>query len=332
MKAVQLKDYGAVENLEVVEVEKPSVGPGQVLVKVEFGGLRWGDIMQRNGYPSRDMPTPFIAGQELAGTIEEVGEGVTGHAVGDPVIGLVLTGGFAEYAVVDAMRLIPVPREVPLGTALAYPVNLRTAWFMVFPWAKVKEGETVLIHAAAGGVGMMATQILKRKFSDVTVIGLASTDEKCAAGLANGCDHMINYKKRDYVEAVLEIVGPRTHPFDFTTNGGGVDVIFNGVSGDTLGKDANLFRRHGRWVIYGWAGGQGQIDTGPAGYLGVTVMPYSTLAWTFTDEDRQSQEFVRDWLLNEELVEPVVYPLDEARQAQEDLENGRTSGKVVLKV
>lgn len=333
MRAVQIRDYGGAENLELIDAPMPTPQDGEVLIKLDFAGLRWGDIMQRGGFPTRDRPVPFIGGQEGAGVIEKVGNDVSGWHVGQRVMAMLGNGGFAEYVTCEPARLVAVPDHVPLEKSLAYPVNLRTAYLMVYEWAKVQPGEAVLLHAAAGGVGMMATQIMKRRLKDVTVIGLASNDEKCAAAIANGCDHCINYKTQDYVAETLRLTGgPRAHQFDFQTVGGGVDVVFNGVSGPTLDTDHKVIRRRGRWVIYGWAGGRNTIDTSPFGYYGITIMPFSSLAWTGTPQDAASRQFVSDWMANEPLIEPVVYSLEDAERAQRDLEAGRTAGKVILKI
>ena len=140
---------------------------------------------------------------------------------------------------------------------LAYPVNLRTAYYMVYVWAKVREGERVLLHAAAGGVGLLALQILKRRFKDVEVVAIASTDEKLRLLKREGADHVINRLTQDYVAETLAIWGPKAA--GFATGGqqaGGVDVAFNGVSGATLETDWQVIRKRGRWVIYGYSAGR----------------------------------------------------------------------------
>jgi NADPH2:quinone reductase len=333
MRAVLLNDYGPVENLSPGEVDKPAAASGEVLVKVAFAGLRWGDIMQRNGLPSRARPTPFIAGQEASGVVESVGEGVTDFAVGQRVIALPMQGAFAEYVALPAERCIPLPDAAPLDRCLAYPVNMRTAHLMIYAWAKVQDGETVLLHAAAGGVGLMALQILKRRFSNVRVIGLVGRDEKAAIARAHGCDHVINYKTHDYVEEVTKITGPKATGFmTGGEQGGGVDVSFNGVSGNTLVTDPQVIRKRGRWVIYGYAGGRNIIDTSPFGYDAITIMPFSSIAWRGTPEDEAARKFTMDWLANEPLLEPTVYPLEEVAKAERAMEAGETVGKVVFKI
>jgi NADPH:quinone reductase len=333
MRAVVLNDYGAAENLVLQDVERPEPGPGEVRVKVAYAGLRWGDIMQRNGFPTRMRPTPFVAGQEASGVIDAIGADVKGVETGMPVMAMPLNGAFAEYVVVPAQRVIPVPSHVSLAQILAYPVNLRTAYYMVYVWAKVQPGERVLLHSAAGGVGLLALQIMKRRLRDVTVVALAGSDEKVALARANGADHAINYKTTPYVDEVNRLLGKKAAGlFSGGERGGGVDVSLNGVSGPTLELDPQVIRKRGRWVIYGWSGGRARLNTEAFGYDGITVMPFSSIAWMGTPEFHAGSEFIRDWLEREPLIEPTIHPLDQVPAIERAMEQGLTSGKVVFKV
>ncbi|MCB1645467.1 MAG: zinc-binding alcohol dehydrogenase family protein [Pseudomonadales bacterium] len=333
MKAVYLDDYGAVENLRVGEAERPQPRPGQVVVHIHYAGLRWGDVMARNGLPSRARATPFIAGQEATGIVDSVADDVTMWKPGDRVMITTAGGAFAEYAAVSPQSLIRVPEGVSLPQMLAYPVNMRTAYYMIYTWAKLQEGERVLLHAAAGGVGLLALQIMKRKFSDIEVVAIASSDQKLQMLKKEGADHVINRSTQDYVREVTEIWGPKAS--GFATGGqqtGGVDVAFNGVSGDTLSKDWQVIRKRGRWVIYGYAAGRGQLDTSKFGYDGITVMPFSSIAWMGTPEYQSATTFINDWLQNETLIEPTIYPLEDMQEVQRQFERGETTGKVVFSV
>lgn len=333
MRAVHLNDYGPIENIEVVDIPSPKAGPGEVLIRVAYAGLRWGDIMQRNGWPSRGRPTPYVLGQEASGVIEAVGEGVKGFAVGQRVVSTPLQGGFAEYLAAPAGVVTVLDDNTPLDRCLAYPVNMRTAHLMIYAWAKVQEGETVLLHTAAGGVGLMALQILKRRFKDVKVIGIVGSEEKANLVRAHGCDHVINRRTQDYVAEVIRITGPKATGFAVGgARGGGVDVALNAVSGPTLATDPQVIRKRGRWVIYGYIGGRALIDTSPFGYDGITIMPFSSIAWRGTPEDMAARDFTTEWMANEPLLEPQVYPLEQVAKAEADLESGRTSGKVVFKI
>ena len=333
MRAVLINDYGPSENLVLSDVPKPEPGPSEVLVKVAYGGLRWGDIMQRNGFPSRARKPPFIAGQEASGVVERVGADVKGYEPGMRVMAMPMGGAWAEYVTVPVARLVPIPDRVSLPQMLAYPVNLLTAYYAVYTWAKVQPGERVLLHASAGGVGLLALQIMKRKLSDVTVVALAGSDEKCALVREHGADHAINYKTKSYVEEVNRLLGPKATGFMAGgERGGGVDVSLNGVSGPTLDTDWQVIRKRGRWVLYGWSGGRGTLNTAAFGYDGITVMPFSSIAWMGTPDHRAGLTFVRQWLETETLIEPTVYPIAQTAEVERLMEQGKTTGKVVFQV
>lgn len=333
MKAVFIDGYGSADHLRFGEAPKPTPKADEVLVKIEYAGLRWGDVMARNGLPSRDRPTPFIGGQEATGVIESVGPEVRGWEPGTRVMALPFGGAFAEYLVSSPLSLLRVPDSVRLDQMLAYPVNMRTAYYMVYAWAKVQEGERVLLHAAAGGVGLLALQILKRRFKDVSVVAIASTEEKTRLLKEQGADYVINRKTQNYVDEVLSIWGPKASGFlSGGEQAGGVDVCFNGVSGSTLSEDWKVIRKRGRWVIYGYSAGRGTLDTSQFGYDGITVMPFSSIAWFGTPEFEAATAFVQEWLETEPLIEPEIHPLEDMQKVQQAFEAGRTTGKVVFQV
>ena len=333
MKAVFINDYGAVENLGFGDAPKPAPAANEVLVKIDYAGLRWGDVMARNGLPSRERPTPFIGGQEATGVIEAVGPEVRKWQKGMRVMATPSGGAFAEYVAVHPARLQLVPDNVSLEQMLAYPVNMRTAYYCVYTWGRVQEGDRVLLHAAAGGVGLLILQILKRKFSNVEVVAIASTDEKLKLLKAEGADYVINRRTQNYVEEVLKIWGPKASGFQMGGQlAGGVDVSFNGVSGDTLSTDWQVIRKRGRWVIYGYSAGRGQLDTSKFGYDGITVMPFSSIAWTGTPDHAAATAFTDEWLKTQQLIAPTIHPLKDMVEVQRAFEQGGTSGKVVFKV
>ncbi len=333
MKAVLLNDYGSADNLVLADVPRPELAPDQVLVKVAYGGLRWGDIMQRNGVPSRARKPPFVAGQEASGVVEAVGAGVKSYKPGMRVMAMALGGAWSEYLAVPESLLVPVPERVSLEQMLAYPVNLLTAYYAVNVWAKVQPGERVLLHAAAGGVGLLALQIMKRRLQDVTVVALAGSEDKLALARAHGADHAINYKTTNYVDEIGRLFGPKAAGFaSGGERGGGVDVSLNGVAGPTLKTDPQVIRKRGRWVIYGWAGGAGTLNPAAFGYDGITVMPFSMIAWMGTPEHRAGLAFTRQWLETEELIEPSVYPIERVAEVERAMEQGETIGKVVFEI
>jgi NADPH:quinone reductase len=255
----------------------------------------------------------------------------------------VIGGAYAEYSVASAERVMLVPLHVPLDTALAYPINLRTAWFLVYPWGRIQPGETVLVHAAAGGVGRLAVQIMKRRLWNVRVIALCSSDEKAAICRSDGADHIINYSKTDYVAEVEKIAGAKPRGFNPGVDGGGVDISFNGVRGPTLLTDPLVIRKRGRWILYGHSGdkqssidgkhgSRDPINTAPYAYDGITIMPFSNMAWIGQPEQASAAIFVREWLEREPLITPTVYPLERMAEVQQLMEQGKTSGKIVFSV
>jgi NADPH2:quinone reductase len=167
----------------------------------------------------------------------------------------------------------------------------------------------------------------------VSVVAIASTPQKLKLLEAEGADHVINRKTQSYVDEVLSIWGPKASGFAAGgTQAGGVDVSFIGVSGDTLGTDWQVIRKRGRWVIYGFSAGRGNLDTSKFGYDGITVMPFSSIAWFGTPDYAAATAFITHWLETEKLIEPEIHPLSEMQKVQRAFEAGGTTGKVVFKV
>jgi NADPH:quinone reductase len=336
MRAVEQFGYGAAKDvMRWVEIPIPQPAANEVLIKADFVGIRWGDIMGRTGDPEpRHGNNPFtlIAGAEVAGTIAAIGANVTSLRAGQRVFGAPRTGGYAEYAVVSEDRVTPIPDNVPLDAACVYPVNLRAAWFLVYPWGKIQAGDKVLLHAAAGGVGQLVTQVIKRRIPGVTLIGLAGSDDKVKFCRENGVDHAINYKTHDYVQEVGNIVGHKIKGIGAEFDKGGVDLVLNSVRGPTTEKDPKVIRKRGRWILYGASAGRWPIDTVPFTYDGITIMPFSNMAWYGQPEQEEAKQFVHDWMTTEQLVQPSVFAFQDLIDVQDRMQAGKTVGKVVLKV
>ncbi len=332
MKAAQLIDYGSAENFRIVDLPKPEPGAGEVLVRVEFAGLRWGDIMGRNGIPVKRREPPFVPGQEAAGVVAEVGAGSSNFKVGDRVVCLPQGRAYQEYVNVPEAAVRAVPDNVPLESALVYVVNMPTAHLAIFEWAKVQEGEIVLVHAAAGGVGSLAVQVLKRRFQDVMVIGLAGSDEKVELVMAHGADHAINYKTTNYVEAVGAIAGVKPRGFRPDAPPAGVHVSLNGVGGPTLRTDRAVIRRFGRWVLFGTTAGMDPVNLFANSYDSITIMPFSKIPYRGTEPDQKAEAFTEEWIRSERLDTPTIHPIERIAEVQTAMERGETKGKVVFKL
>ena len=239
--AIVVHEHGGPEVLrwEPVTVGKP--GPGQALIRHTAVGLNFIDVYYRTGL--YQAPLPFTPGMEGAGIVEAVGEGVTDIAPGDRVgYGQSPLGAYAEYRLIPAANLIRLPDSVSDETAAAMLLQGLTAQYLLRQTHVVKSGDTILIHAAAGGVGLLASQWAHAL--GATVIGTAGSPEKAALAAANGCDHVILYRTEDLVARVREITGGR-----------GVDVVYDGVGRDTFDRSLDCLRRRGLMVSYGNASG-----------------------------------------------------------------------------
>jgi NADPH:quinone reductase-like Zn-dependent oxidoreductase len=240
MRSVWITRHGGPEVLEVRETPDPVPGPGQVRVRVRAAGLNFAELMARMGlYP--DAPRlPAVVGYEVAGIVDEVGTGVTAPAVGDRVLALVRFGGHAEAVVFPATHAIHMPAGMTFEQGAALPVNYLTAYHALFRVGNLSRGQSVLVHMAAGGVGIAATQ-LARTVPGVTVFGTASAGKHVAIR-EEGCDHPIDYRSRDYAAEVRQLTGGR-----------GVDMVLDALGGDDWKKGYGLLRPAGLLVTYGFA-------------------------------------------------------------------------------
>ncbi|MDQ4127432.1 MAG: NADPH:quinone oxidoreductase family protein, partial [Actinomycetota bacterium] len=244
MKAVVVEEFGEPEVLRYVEVDRPAPGEGEVLIEVYSAGINYADTMRRrNRYLTR-QPLPFTPGSEVAGVVAEAGEGVEGVSVGDRVVTLIQTGGYAEYAVAPSGGLIPLPDSLGFDEAAAVPLQGLTAYHIIKTSGAMREGESVLVHAAAGGVGTLAVQMAKLLGAG-TVIATASSREKLDLASSLGADVTIDYTEDDWPERVREATG-----------GEGADVILEMVGGDFPEKNLRCLSFFGRMVVYGAASGE----------------------------------------------------------------------------
>lgn len=309
---------GGPEVLKLVEEPIPSPGPGQVLVKVAAVGVNFIETYQRSGV--YQVQYPFALGSEISGTIEQVGSEVRNLKVGDRVATSEATGGYAQYAVVDARVLGKVPEKVDLRLAAALPLQGCTAHYLMHSSYMVREGDVILSYAGAGGVGLLLTQMLKLK--GATVITTASTQEKKDLAKAAGADYVVDY---DQVPQTVKEV----------TEGQGVHAVYDGIGKDTFEMSLAALRRRGTLVLFGGASGQvppldlQRLNAG--GSLSVTrpkLGDFLTTAqergWRFGDVFGWVAEGKIDVRVGQE------YPLAEAAEAHRALEGRKTTGKVLL--
>ncbi len=240
MRAVRVSAPGGTEALQVVEVERPEPGKGQVLVRLEAIGVNFVDVYHRTGLYK--LPLPFTPGSEGAGRVEAVGEGVTDVRGGDRVAWAMLPGSCAEYAVVPADRLVPIPANVDTKTAAAVMLQGMTAHYLTVSTYPLKQGERALVHAAAGGAGGLIVQVAKIRGAHV--IGTVSNEEKARIAREAGADDVINYTTSDFEQEVMRI-----------TSGEGVNVVYDSVGKTTFDKSLNCVARRGTLALFGQSSG-----------------------------------------------------------------------------
>jgi NADPH:quinone reductase-like Zn-dependent oxidoreductase len=341
VKAVVQTGTGGIDVLKVEERPDPPVGPGEVRVAIKAAGINFADTMARVGlYPDAPKP-PCVLGYEVAGEIESVGEGVTGHAVGDRVFAGTRFGGQAELVSVPADQAFPLPERLSFEQGAALVVNYATAYAALVVMGSLREGDRVLIHAAAGGVGIAATQIARNARAEI--FGTASPSKHDAIR-EQGVFHPIDYRSLDFEAEVMRITGDE-----------GVDLIIDALGPTSFRKDYRLLRPGGRMVMYGLseATKEGRRDL-PATLRSLVRMPLATMPWwkslnmmnenkgvfglnmlKWWDEegslDRALLPLIPD--LEAGRLEPVVaeaFPFEKAGDAHRFIGERRNVGKVVL--
>jgi NADPH:quinone reductase len=321
--AIRFEKTGGPEVLAWHEIQVAKPGQGEVRLRHAAVGLNYIDTYHRSGL--YNLPLPSGLGSEAAGVVEEVGPGVSGLRAGDRVAyagGPI--GAYAEARVMPADRLVPVPAGITDQQAAAMMLKGMTAWYLVRRTHPVKRGETILFHAAAGGVGLIACQWAKHL--GATVIGTVGDDEKAALARKHGCDHPVVYRREDFVTRVNELTQGRKLP-----------VVYDSVGKDTFYKSLDCLAPLGLMVSFGQSSGTiGPIDIGILGAKGSLFLTRPTLfTYTATREDlltaaRELFEVVQSGAVK--IAVNQTYPLRDAARAHRDLEGRRTTGQTVLTV
>jgi NADPH2:quinone reductase len=318
MDAIRVLEHGGPEVMELSQVDTPEPGPGQVLVRLAAIGVNYIDIYFRTGqYPSE---LPLTPGSEGAGTVVAVGPGVTSPAVGDRVASTNLAGSYAQYALVPANRAVPVPDGVSDEQAAASLLQGMTAHYLLLDTAPVRDGDTVLVHAAAGGMGLLLTQLATRL--GARVIGTVSTPEKEKLARQAGAAEVIGYS--DIAAKVRELTG-----------GAGVAAVYDGVGKSTFDESLASLRPRGILALYGAASGKvPPFDPQRLQGGGSLFLTRPTLAHYIADDEelRRRAADVYGWVADGSLGVLVGgrYPLAEAARAHTDLAARRTTGKLLL--
>jgi NADPH2:quinone reductase len=321
MKAIQIRETGGPEVLRLVELPIPQPGPGQVLIRVEAIGVNFIEIYFRKGQYKATFP--MTPGSEAAGTVEELGPGVNGgFKAGDAVASCGVLGSYAEYALVPAAQLVKVPSGLSPEHAAASLLQGMTAHYLAYSTFPLKAGETALIHAGAGGVGLLLTQMAVR--IGARVITTVSSAEKAELSREAGASEVILYTEQNFVDEVKRLTG-----------GKGVDVVYDSVGKTTFDGSLNCLRPRGLLALFGGSSGAvppfDLIQLSGKGSLYVTRPSLWHYVATREELEWRANE-VMGWVADGSLKLRTehVYALDDAGQAQADMENRKTTGKILL--
>ena len=320
MRAIQFHEFGDAKQLVYGEAPVTEPKAGEVRVKVAATGLNFIEIYQRKGqYPGQ---LPFTPGSEFAGTVDATGAGVTEFQVGDRVVTASGAGGYAEYAIAPAAKLVHVPPEIALEQAAAVLLQGMTAHYLTRSTYPLKPGDTALVHAAGGGVGQLLLQIAKK--CGARVIVTVSNEEKAQIARELGADEIIRYTQEDFETEVKRL-----------TDGNGVDVVYDGVGKETFSKGLNCLKPRGYMVLYGQASGPVEpINPQLLNQKGALFLTRPTLAYYILTREELLKR-VNDlfgWMSAGELLVRIDrrFALKDASAAQQYMENRSTKGKVLL--
>jgi NADPH:quinone reductase len=320
MKAIQIKQVGGPEAMELAELPVPQPKPNEAVLKVVAAGVNFIDVYNREG--RYKVQTPFVLGQEGAGTVTAVGDQVKGLKPGEPVAWTSVLGSYAEYAAVPADRLVPIPPGVEERQAAAAMLQGMTAHYLCHDTYPLKRAETALIHAAAGGVGLLLVQMAHN--IGARVIGTVSTEEKAKLAREAGADEIALYTKTDFEAETKRLTG-----------GKGIDVVYDSVGKTTFDKGLNVLRPRGMMVLFGGSSGAvpplDPIALTQKGSLYLT-RPSLTQYIATREELLVRSGSVFGMIAEGKLKLRIghTYPLAEAEQAHRDLEARKTTGKLLL--
>lgn len=320
MKAIRVYETGGPEVMRYEETPTPEPGQGEVLVKIAAAGVNFIDVYHCSG--QYKLPLPLTPGMEAAGTVVAVGPGVRTFAVGDRVAYCSQIGSYAGYVVVPEAKLVPVPESIDWETAAAALLQGITAHYLLYSTYPLKASETTLIHAAAGGVGLLLVQLAKR--IGATVIGTTSTEEKAQLARAAGADHVILYTQTDFEAETKRL-----------TNGRGVHVVYDSVGQTTFDKSLNVLRPRGYMVLFGQSSGPAPpVDPAILNQKGSLFLTRPSI-FHYTAERvelLQRAGDIFDWIAAGQLKLRIdqKLPLAEAAEAHRLLAGRKTAGKLVL--
>lgn len=322
MRAVRVHEYGGPEVMGVDELPVPEPGPGEARVKITAAGVNFIDIYKRSGQYKSTLP--LVLGEEAAGVVDAVHSSVTDVRPGDRVAFAMYTGAYAEYAVVPSWKLVPVPLDVELETAAAVMLQGMTAHYLSYSTYPLKSGDTAVVHAGAGGVGQILTQLAKRR--GARVIATVGSEEKAQVARECGADVVVLYREQDFAEIAREY-----------THGRGVDVVYDSVGKTTFEQSMSCLRPRGYLVLFGQSSGAvAPLDPQILNTKGSLFLTRPSLAFYTLDraELMQRSGDLFDLMGRGELKIRVdrSFPLEQAAEAHRVLAARETMGKVLLQV
>ena len=321
MKAIEVRAYGKSDELEAVEKPIPEIRDGEIRIDVEAAGVNFADIMQRRGTYPGGPNIPFVPGAEAAGTVDAVGDDAE-FEVGDRVVALTGGAGYAEYATANAKLAFPIPEQMSFVKAAGFPVQFLTAHSCLFSWGNLKADKTVLIQAAAGGVGTAAVQLASNAGAEV--FGTASTRKKLDLAEELGCDHSIKYTETDFRSVV-----------DERTDGKGIDLVLESVGGDVFSRSLDALAHFGRLVTYGVASGvPAEVENKRLLFENKRVIGFhlgQALAHDPSTITRAIPELTDAFAANNlKVIVGESFALEDAASAHQHIEDRESTGKVVL--
>ena len=325
LKVIEITEFGTADKLQVSERAKPEPGPGELLIKVEAAGVNRPDLLQRIGVYPPPPGASDIPGLEVAGTVVAMSDNIAGFSVGDEVCALVTGGGYGEYCIASERCVLPVPRALSMIEAAGLPETFFTVWSNIFDRAKLKAGETLLVHGGSSGIGTSAIALAKA--FGARVIVTAGSDKKCDFCRALGADLALNYKDCDFEDEVGSGL-----------EGTGVDVILDMVAGDYVAKNINCLNAGGRLVFIAFLGGiEAKINVREIMSRGL-IITGSTLRARHNSFKGAIRDQLLDrvWpLIEKGRVKPAIdstFPMDKAAEAHLRMESGQLMGKIILAV
>jgi NADPH:quinone reductase len=321
MKAIQFHEFGDVDVLCLEEISTPQLKPEQILIKVQACGVNFADTLLRKNQYIYTPDLPFTPGAEVSGTIEQLGTNVRGFSVGQQVVAFTKDGGYAEYTIAPENLTVALPDEIDFPTGAAILTQGLTAFYLLKTLAQLKEGQSVLINAAAGGVGSLAVQIAKI-LGAKQIIATAGTAEKLEFVKSLGADTPINYRDANWQEQVMQ-----------ATDGKGVDVVLESVGGEVFQKSLDCLAFRGQLIVFGRSSGSTVFDPITLLDKSRTITGFSLYDFLYEPLYGESLNELFEYIKQGKLKIQIggVFPLTEASKIHKLLEGRSTQGKLLVK-